>query len=310
MSFYVWCLLLALSVIWGASFYFIEVGLDYLSPYWLVCLRLVSGAGFLLIWLAVASIRLPLSWAFWRAAVIMGLINNLLPFCLIAWGQQFITGGMAAIINANTAFFGVIVAALFLRAEPLRLHRLTGVILGVFGVAVAIGWEALDGFGGGAAAGQLAILAATLSYAFAGVWGKRRLAHSAPIQGAAAMLVSSALISIPVAAVISGMPDLSLFTGPHLFDALILVTGIGLFGTALAYPLYFAILERAGASNLLLVTIIVPVFALVLDAWLLGQWVTASDLAGFCLVAAGLLIMDGRCFKKFSAHHITPPHIR
>lgn len=293
MSFFVWILLLLLSFIWGASFYFIEVGLAFLSPAWLVCLRLSVAAIVLFGYLVLRGIFLPRTLQFWGASLVMGVINNLAPFFLIAWGQLFVTGGMASIINANTAFFGVVVSAIFLRSEPLKLHRVIGVILGVLGVAAAIGFDALEG-ASPSIIGSLAILLATLSYALAGVWGKLKLASWPAIEVACGMLICSAILSIPAGFIVSGVPSLTLFQPAYLPQLLMLAIGIGVLGTALAYPLYFQILTYAGASNLLLVTIIVPVFAVALDAAILGQWVGINQLAGFVLVVVGLAIMDGR----------------
>ena len=292
MSFFAWILLLLLSFIWGASFYFIEVGLEYLSPAWLVCLRLSVAAIVLFGYLISRGILLTRTLQFWVASLVMGVINNLVPFFLIAWGQLFVTGGMASIINASTAFFGVVISAIFLRSEPLKLHRIIGVILGVLGVAAAIGFDAQ-----GVSAsiiGSLAILLATLSYALAGVWGKLKLSNWPAIEVACGMLTCSAILSIPAGFMLSGPPSLSLFQPAYFPELLTLAIGIGVLGTALAYPLYFRILSLAGASNLLLVTIIVPVFAVALDAAILGQWIGANQLVGFALVVVGLAILDGR----------------
>lgn len=297
MSLRAWIYLLLLSSFWGASFYFIEVGLEHLSPVWLVSLRLISGAICLLIWLTLTSVSLPRHFEFWRNCLVMGVLNNLAPFCLIAWGQLSVTGGMASILNANTAFIGVLMSALFLKTEPLRLNRVAGVIIGVTGVAVAIGVNPLSGQTG-SVWGQLAIVLATLFYALAGVWGRIRLSAYQAVQGACGMLLCSAVLSVPLAIILSGQPSFSLLQTAHLGTLVILILGIGILGTAMAYPLYFKVLELAGASNLLLVTIIVPIFALTLDALLLEQLVSWSALAGFGLVAFGLSVMDGRLYQR------------
>lgn len=297
MSLRAWIYLLLLSSFWGASFYFIEVGLEHLSPVWLVSLRLISGAICLCAWLTITSVSLPYQLAFWRDCLVMGVLNNLAPFCLIAWGQLSVTGGMASILNANTAFIGVLVSALFLKTEPLRVNRVAGVIIGVSGVAVAIGVNPLSGETG-SVWGQLAIVLATLFYALAGVWGRVRLSSYQAVQGACGMLLCSAVLSVPLALLLSGQPSVSLLQSAHLGTLVVLILGIGLLGTAMAYPLYFKVLELAGASNLLLVTIIVPVFALSLDALLLGQLVSWSAMAGFGLVAFGLSVMDGRLYHR------------
>ena len=289
-----WSLLLSLAFIWGASFYFIEIGLIYLDPFWLVSVRLLFGALPLALWLLFQEKTLPIKLRFWTSVMIMGVLNNFLPFNFIAFGQLYVTGGMASIVNANTAFMGVIVSGLFLSREPATWNRVVGVMIGVTGVAVAIGitpmLPAADA--NNLLLGSLAIIVATIAYAFAGVWGKIKLAEYSPTQSAVGMLICSSVISVLCSFFISGRPSLEIIN--HPFDLIKVVLGLGVLGTALAYPLYFKILEVAGSSNLMLVTIIVPVFAIILDAILLSQFVTGSDLFGFALVAIGLFIMDGR----------------
>ena len=289
-----WLLLLSLAFIWGASFYFIEIGLIYLDPFWLVSVRLLFGALPLALWLLFQEKTLPIKLRFWTSVMIMGVLNNFLPFNFIAFGQLYVTGGMASIVNANTAFMGVIVSGLFLSEEPVTWNRDVGVMIGVTGVAIAIGitpmLPAADA--NDLLLGSLAIIVATIAYAFAGVWGKIKLAEYSPTQSALGMLICSSVISVLCSFFISGPPSLTIIN--HPFDLIKVVLGLGVLGTALAYPLYFKILEVAGSSNLMLVTIIVPVFAIILDAILLSQFVTGSDLFGFALVAIGLFIMDGR----------------
>jgi drug/metabolite transporter (DMT)-like permease len=289
-----WSLLLSLAFIWGASFYFIEIGLIYLDPFWLVSVRLLFGALPLALWLLFQGKTLPTQLCFWTSVMIMGILNNFLPFNFIAFGQLYVTGGMASIVNANTAFMGVIVSGLFLSGEPATWNRVVGVMIGVTGVAIAIGvtpmLSAADA--NDLLLGSLAIILATIAYAFAGVWGKIKLAEYSPTQSAGGMLICSSVISVLCSFFISGPPSLTIIN--HPFDLMKVVLGLGVLGTALAYPLYFKILEVAGSSNLMLVTIIVPVFAIILDAILLSQFVTGSDLFGFTLVAIGLFIMDGR----------------
>ena len=289
-----WLLLLSLAFIWGASFYFIEIGLIYLDPFWLVSVRLLFGALPLALWLLFQEKTLPIKLRFWTSVMIMGVLNNFLPFNFIAFGQLYVTGGMASIVNANTAFMGVIVSGLFLSGEPATWNRVVGVMIGVTGVAIAIGitpmLPAADA--NDLLLGSLAIIVATIAYAFAGVWGKIKLAEYSPTQSAVGMLICSSVISVLCSFFILGPPSLTIIN--HPFDLIKVVLGLGVLGTALAYPLYFKILEVAGSSNLMLVTIIVPVFAIILDAILLSQFVTGSDLFGFALVAIGLFIMDGR----------------
>ena len=289
-----WSLLLSLAFVWGASFYFIEIGLIYLDPFWLVSVRLLFGALPLALWLLLQEKTLPIKLRFWTSVMIMGVLNNFLPFNFIAFGQLYVTGGIASIINANTAFMGVIVSGLFLSGEPATWNRVVGVMIGVTGVAIAIGITPMLTAAGAndLLLGSLAIIVATIAYAFAGVWGKIKLAEYSPTQSALGMLICSSVISVLCSFFIYGPPSLTIIN--HPFDLIKVVLGLGVLGTALAYPLYFRILEVVGSSNLMLVTIIVPVFAIILDAILLSQFVTGSDLFGFALVAIGLFIMDGR----------------
>ena len=289
-----WLLLLSLAFIWGASFYFIEIGLIYLDPFWLVSVRLLFGALPLALWLLFQGKVFPTKLSFWTSVIIMGVLNNFLPFNFIAFGQLYVTGGMASIVNANTAFMGVIVSGLCLSGEPATWNRVVGVMIGVTGVAIAIGITPMSpaADANGLLLGSLAIIVATIAYAFAGVWGKIKLAEYSPTQSAVGMLICSSVISVLCSFFISGPPSLTIIN--HPFDLIKVVLGLGVLGTALAYPLYFRILAVAGSSNLMLVTIIVPVFAIILDAILLSQFVTGSDLFGFALVAIGLFIMDGR----------------
>ena len=294
-----WFLLLSLAFIWGASFYFIEIGLVHLDPFWLVSTRLLFGALPLGLWLLTQQKALPITFRFWSSVMIMGVINNFLPFNFIAFGQLFVTGGMASILNANTAFMGVIVSGIFLSTEPTTWNRVVGVIIGVAGVAIAIGVTPtlLTADTSNLFVGSLAIVLATVAYAFAGVWGKLKLSEYSSTQNAVGMLICSSAVAVFCSFLISGAPSLAIIN--HPLDLIQVVLGLGVFGTALAYPLYFKILEVAGPSNLMLVTIIVPVFAIILDALMLNQFVSRADLFGFTLVAVGLFILDGRLNNYF-----------
>lgn len=286
-----WGLLLLLSAIWGGSFLFIEIALLSMGPMSLVFFRVLIGALSLGIYAKVIGLVVPRTLSFWRAVFVMGALNNAIPFVLIAYGQITITGGMASIINANTAFFGVLLAALCLANEGLKWHRLFGVMIGISGVVVVIGSSELRSLNV-ASMGQLAVLLATLSYAVASVWGKLRLQGYAGPVTALCTTWCATLIMFPVMLLTEGVPQFALT--PQIW---LVAIGLGVIGTGGAYLLYFKILALAGASNLMLVTIIVPVFAVSLDALVLGQWVAAVDLLGFAIIALGLMVMDGRLFR-------------
>ena len=288
MSRQAWLLLLALSAIWGASFLFIEIALRAMGPITLVFFRVAIAALTLGIFVFVTKLPVPRERAFWLGTFVMGLLNNAIPFTFIAYGQLTITGGMASIINANTAFFGVIVAAFFLPAERLSWHRLTGVMIGVSGVVIVVGPAELLRLDV-AQLGQLAVVVATLSYAFASVWGRLRLQGYDGTMTAFGTALCATMILSGVMLFAEGVPNFAI-TG----ELIVVAIGLGVIGTAGAYMIYFRILALAGASNLMLVTIIVPIFAVSLDALVLRQWVSVAEMIGFGVIALGLIVMDGR----------------
>lgn len=292
MSRHAWMLLLLLSFVWGASFLFIELALAVMGPVTLVFLRVLVGALCLLIYLRVRQKSLPLCLAFWAPVFVMGLLNNVVPFSLITYGQVFITGGMASIINANTAFFGVIVAALFIADERLQIRRLLGVMIGISGVVIVVGPQNITDFNP-ASIGQLAVVGATLSYAFASVWAKLRLQGYDSELIACGMLIAASISMAPLMLWIEGLPHFEIN-----MELIGVFVGLGAIGTAFAYLLYFKILNITGASNLMLVTIIVPIFAVMLDALVLSEFISFADMVGFVIVAIGLAIMDGRLLRR------------
>ncbi|WP_373635430.1 DMT family transporter [Yoonia sp. SS1-5] len=290
-----WAELLLLSLIWGASFLSIRIALDEIGPLTAVAHR--TGWAMLILWAYVAFRRLPLPRAprIWGAFLVMGLLNNAIPFSLMAWGQLHIETGLTSILNAATAIFGVIAAALFLADERLTARKAVGVALGFLGVATAIGLSALTQFDI-RSLGQIAVIAGTVSYAVAGVWARRTLAGLSPQVAAAGMLTGSSLITLPVAWFVEGPISLSLM--PQTWAA---IAYYAIIATALAYLLYYRVLAMAGSGNLMLCTLLVAPVAIVLGAIVLGEALPARAYAGFGLLALGLLILDGRLFQKI--HH-------
>jgi drug/metabolite transporter (DMT)-like permease len=285
-----WAMLLALAVIWGGSFFFNSVGLRELPSFTLVWLRVAVAAVTLLLVLRLLGQRMPRDGHVWAAFVGMGMLNNVLPFVLIVWGQHSIASGLASILNATTPLFGVLVAQWLTPDEKLTPLKAAGVVVGFAGVAVMIGPDALGGMGTGVLA-QLACLAAALSYAFAGVFGRRfRSMGVTPLATAAGQVSASSLILLPIMLLVDRPWELAL---PHLptWGA---VMGVGILSSALAYVLYFRILAAAGATNLLLVTFLVPVSAILLGALALGEALQPRHFIGMALIGGGLVFIDGR----------------
>lgn len=287
-----WIDLMLLAFAWGAIFLFIAVALREMTPFWVVFHRVFWAAVLLWIYVLVRGSPLPSGVGVWFAFLVMGALNNAIPFALITWGQTQIESGLASILNSTTAFFGIVVAATFLADERLTPRRVAGALLGVAGVAVVIGADALSRFDP-RALGQVAVLGAALSYAFAGVWARKRMGGLSPAVSAAGMLTGSTLIMGPLAWMAEGPPDLSL--APLTIGALAYCAVIG---TVAAYLLYYRILAAAGSGNLMLVTVMMPPISILLGAAVLGERLTPQSFAGAGLIILGLIVLDGRLVAR------------
>jgi drug/metabolite transporter (DMT)-like permease len=289
-----WAMLLALSVLWGGSFFFTAIAVKELPPLTIVALRVGLAAAMLYTAMRLAGLNLPRDRKVWAAFFAMGLLNNVIPFCLIVWGQTYIASGLAAILNATTPLFTVVVAHVFTADERMTGNRLAGVLIGLTGVTLMIGPDALSGIGADVLA-QLAVLAAALSYAFAGVFGRRfRRMGVAPMATATGQVGASSLMLLPVALLLERPWTLPLPSAP-VWAAIL---GIAALSTALGYVLYFRILATVGATNLLLVTFLIPVSAILLGALVLGERLVVRHFLGMALIGAGLAAIDGRLVRR------------
>ena len=287
-----WIELSLLGAIWGASFLAIRFALDEIGFLTAVAHRVFWAA--LALWVVVLAMRLPVPRdpRVWGAFLVMGLLNNVIPFGLMAWGQLHIESGLTSIFNAATAIFGVIAAAIFFADERLTARKLVGVGLGFLGVATALGLDALADFDIRSLA-QLAVLGGAMSYALASVWARKTLAGLAPQVAAAGMLTGSALIILPVAVTFEGVPTLALQP-----VTLIAIGYYSLLATAGAYLLYYRVLSMAGSGNLMLVTLIIVPFAITLGALVRGESLPTTAVLGFGLLALGLVVIDGRLLRR------------
>lgn len=280
-----------LAMIWGGSFLSIRVALDEITPLTSVAHR--TTWAMLVLWAVIAVMRIPLPRdpKIWFSFLVMGLLNNVIPFTLMAWGQLHIESGLTSILNAFTAVVGVVIASLFFADERITLRKGIGVILGFFGVAVAIGLDNFRSFDLRSLA-QLAVIGGTVAYAIAGVWARKRLVGMPPQMAAAGMLTGSTVIMLPLVYFIEG---------PLTFDLqLRTVLAIGYYAiiaTAFAYLLYYRVLAMAGSGNLMLVTLLVAPLAITLGAIVLNEKLWANAYLGFGILALGLIILDGRVWK-------------
>ena len=290
-----WMDLALLSFLWGLSFLFYDMALDGLSPLAVVFGRCGIAALFLLIMLRVTGVRLPRSPKLWGALFIMGLMNNALPFFLIVNGQAQpgFHGGMSSIFNSTVPLFTVIIAQFFLADEKITLPKLIGIMLGMCGVTVMMARDAFSGDGGLLIGGSMVLMAA-FSYGVAGVWA-RRFAGVPPMQIAAGQQISAtAWLILPV----------FMLDKPWTYSASVPVSswlaiaGLGIFATALAYVLFFRILRTAGATNVSLVTLLIPIWAILFNATIrqgtLAVWetITLAQWAGMALIALGLCVLN------------------
>jgi drug/metabolite transporter (DMT)-like permease len=287
-----WDLLLVLALLWGGSFFFSKIAVGELPPLTVVLCRVVLAALALNIVVLLGGRRMPADPRLWGAFFVMGVLNNVIPFSLIFWGQTQIASGLAAILNATTPLFTVLVAHVATKDEKLSASRLIGVFAGVIDVAAMIGPGAFAG-GGGSTLAKTAVLGAALSYAFAAIWGRRFRGVPSMI-AANGQLSASALVMTPVA-LLADRPWSLAFPSPRVVWAL---SALALLSTAAGYIIYFALLARVGATNVLLVTLLIPPSALLLGALFLAEAVEPRDLAGLACIAAGLAAIDGRLLRR------------
>lgn len=285
-----WLLLITLSFLWGGSFFFIGVAVRALPPLTIVALRVGLAAIALNVIVRVVGLKVKMNRRLWTAFLVMGLLNNGIPFSLIVWGQTHIASSLASILNATTPLFAVIVAYFLTDDEKMTRWRLAGVVIGLAGVVSMIGPETLRGLGTNVLA-QMAVLAAALSYACAGVFGRRfREMDIAPLLTATGQVTASSLLLVPLALAVDRpwtlpLPPLTVW-GAVLSQAL--------FSTALAYIIYFRILATAGATNVSLVTFLIPISAILLGTTFLGEQLELKHFIGMGLIGLGLASIDGR----------------
>lgn len=288
-----WGLLVLLSLLWGGSFLCVGIAVQELPVLTIIALR-VSLAALVLWGIALFSgHQLPRGRKTWQAFLALGLLNNVIPFGLIVFGQQTIGAGLAAILNATTPLWTVLIAALFLADERFSKQKLFGVLLGLVGVIVMVGPDSLAGISRNLGA-QLAVLGATLSYAFASVFGRRfAAAKISPLHTALGQVTASSFILVPLALMIDTPWASALPSQATIFAIL----GLAVLSTAGGYLLFFNILERAGATNVSLVTVLIPPSAIAMGMLFLEETLQGIHFIGLALIILGLLSLQGRLFR-------------
>ena len=288
-----WIRIAFLSLVWGGSFFFVEVMLEAMPPMTSVLGRLIVGLAGLVGLLKLLGHPLRPLMTQWRSFALIGLINNAIPFSLISFGQTEITGSLASIINASTPIMTAVVAHQLTTDERLSLRKALGIAFGFGGVLVLFGPTAIQG--GASLLGMAAGLTATVCYAFGSVYSKR-LKSNPPMLNATGQVLYGTLWMFPVVCLIDQpwslpMPGI----GPWLA-----LMGIGLLSTTLAFFIYFRVLKSAGASNVVLVTFLVPVSASALGIAFLGEVLAIQHILAYLLIALGLAIIDGRIVARLA----------
>jgi drug/metabolite transporter (DMT)-like permease len=285
-----WGLLILLSVLWGCTFLFTALVLQELPPLTLVLARVALAAALLIPVVYLTGHRLPSTWRGWQPFVGMSILNNVIPFSLMVTGQQTVASGLVSVLNAATPMFTLLVAYA-LAGEKLAANKLMGVVMGMLGVATLVGPEALFGRAS-QAMGMALVLGAALSYGFSGLWG-RRLKAFPPIVTAASQLASSSVLLIPLTALVD---QPWLLPWPNL-QTLTALLGLATLSTALAYIIFFRIMAVSGPSNVMLVTLLVPLTAIPLGIWRLGEQLLPRHFAGAAVIGLSLLVIDGRLLR-------------
>jgi drug/metabolite transporter (DMT)-like permease len=282
-------LLLFLSIIWGGSFFFTGAAIRELPPLTVALARVTLGAGFLLPFFKMLGGTWPRTFAQWMPFLGMGILNNVIPFSLQAAAQLYVSSGVTSVLNATTPVFGVIVLAAF-GDERLIARRAIGVAVGLIGVIVLRGVSV--GMDGGETLGILLGLGGALSYGFAGLWGRRMLANVPSINSATCQLICSTAIMLVLASAIERPWQLPM---PST-TAMLALVGLAAISTSLAYIVFFTILRRSGATNTLLVTLLIPVTAILLGHFVLGEPLHTREIVGALIIGSALLVIDGRVF--------------
>jgi drug/metabolite transporter (DMT)-like permease len=285
-----WLILGTLALIWGGAFFFIGVAVRHVPPLTYVLLRLSIAAAAMWLFLRLKGRSVDLPRSVWGSIRLLALLNNALPFALFGWSQTHIASGLASILNATTPIWGVLVAHFLTHDERMSPRKIAGVLLGFGGVATMIGPSLLSSLGSSALA-QLACVTASLSYALAAVWARRfRKMGVSPLSVTTGQLTAGAAIMLPIALLVE-QPWTRAF--PPL-TAIGAIVALALLCTAFGYVLYFRLIETSGATNALLVTLLVPPVAILLGGLFLGEHLATQDFLGLALIALGLAAIDGR----------------
>jgi drug/metabolite transporter (DMT)-like permease len=288
-----WGLLLLLSILWGGSFFFVKVIVQEVPPFTLVLTRFTVASGALWVYVRAYRLTIPRSLAAWTAFAGMGALNNLIPSALIAMGQTVVTSGLASILIATTPIFSILAAHYLTTDEKMSTNKVAGVVLGVAGVVTLVSADSL----GASEQSIVAIvecLAAALSYGLANVFGRQfKRMGIVPAVGAFGQITATAMMVLPMALIFEvpwrlPLPGIGVWVS---------MAGLSLVSTALAYVVFFRILASGGGTNVSLVTLLIPISAILLGSLILGERLLVAQFVGTALIGLGLIAIDGRAWS-------------
>ena len=286
-----WLLVVSLGMIWGSSFLFAEILLNKLNPWMIVFLRVSLASIVLIPFCIYKNINLKLKLNDYFNISVMSLLNNVIPFLLIVYGQKTTTGGLASIINSSTAFFSIILASILISNEKLYFSRIAGVVIGMLGVIITIGYDNIfeinkEGIG------SYYILLATISYSFAVIWAKVKMKNISSLLSTTGMTSISTILLSPIIIIYHSEQF-------YLIDSIVFINAMlyALLCSVFAYLIYFKILETTGVGNLSMCTIIVPPSSIILNFIVLGEYILLKEMLGIIVISVGLIILDGRIFN-------------
>jgi len=288
-----WGLILLQSMLWGSSYFFVAMVQGQLPVFSVTAFRSLPAAAVLLLVVVVfLGYRLPAQLSQWALFLKFAVINTYIPHLLVVWAQSRATGGMAAIFNATAPVFGIFLAHLLTHDEKLSGHKLAGILVGVMGVVILVGAD--FGMGSGLdILAKLALLAAPLCYVSANIYARHHLSEHHPFVIAVMQMLCSMIVAIPIALVI----DQPWNSPPPSMQALVALAGMGILGSGLSSLCHFTVLRRAGVTNASLVTLIMPLTPIFLGGLFLGERLTQRDILGASVIAAALILIDGRVLQ-------------
>lgn len=292
-----WGLIALQSIFWGSSYFFIAIVQPELPPLTIAALRTIPACAALLMIVLSLGYRLPATLAEWRLFILFSAFNTVLPFLLIVWGQSRATGGMAAILNSTAPLFGIFLAHLLTHDEKLSWNKLAGILVGMAGVGILLGYDLAFGSNADVLT-RLALLAAPLCYVCANLFARARFGHYPAFVVATMQMVGAIFVAFPLALAVDQPWTLPMPSAKVLAS----LVAMGVFGSALAALCHFTVLQRAGATNASLVTLIMPLTPILLGAVFLGDRLTPREIAGALVIAAALIIIDGRIFRRRQGH--------